>query len=531
MPIPASSPLTIEPPRAESAWLVASFRSGDDAAATALFERYFARLTALVQSRLGARLRARVDPDDVALSAYRSFFVRAAAGQFELCETGDLWRLLARMALHKLSHQIDRHTAEKRAVSMEEQLSDSHDLASAEPSPDEAAAISDELEFVMRSLDETERRTLELRLQGELIEAIAAELRQSERTVRRTLVRVREVLLKRLPDAEPKRVSDTITNPSRPGSPPSHDLANAQRTSSEPALFEHTDFLLKQYIGEGLTGKVYRAWWKSRSRTVAVKYLKRSHLEHSDRVARFCAEAAVVAGFAHPNIIALHGLGRALHGGYFIVFDWIDGPNLQTLLERSTQLADGHSCLSSSLSNQSRRGRSAHPPTARLSINDITHWLSDAALAIEYAHARGVVHCDLKPGNLLLAPAGQVLLTDFGFARQLTSSDDGLPSGGTLAFMAPEQLDPSFGEIGPHTDIYGWGAVLYALLTGQPPHPEQRPADLLDTFQPGRFPAPLSELRPDVPDKLAAVCEACLQPNPLARPLLGWVLDEVQSNA
>ena len=503
MPIPASSPLTIEPPRAESAWLVASFRSGDDAAATALFERYFARLTALVQSRLGARLRARVDPDDVALSAYRSFFVRAAAGQFELCETGDLWRLLARMALHKLSHQIDRHTAEKRAVSMEEQLSDSHDLASAEPSPDEAAAISDELEFVMRSLDETERRTLELRLQGELIEAIAAELRQSERTVRRTLVRVRAVLLKRLPDAEPKRVSDTITNPSRPGSPPSHDLANAQRTSSEPALFEHTDFLLKQYIGEGLTGKVYRAWWKSRSRTVAVKYLKRSHLEHPDRVARFCDEAAVIAGFAHPNIVALHGLGRALHGGYFIVFDWIDGPNLQTLLERSCV-----GCVESSKrtgsANTDGAFRGLHAPYT--SVSDMTRWLSDAALAIEYAHARGVVHCDLKPGNLLLAPAGQVLLTDFGFARQLTSSDDGLPSGGTLAFMAPEQLDPSFGEIGPHTDIYGWGAVLYALLTGQPPHPEQRPADLLDTFQPGRFPAPLSELRPDVPDKLAAVC-------------------------
>ena len=585
MPIPASSPLTIEPPRAESAWLVASFRSGDDAAATALFERYFARLTALVQSRLGARLRARVDPDDVALSAYRSFFVRAAAGQFELCETGDLWRLLARMALHKLSHQIDRHTAEKRAVSMEEQLSDSHDLASAEPSPDEAAAISDELEFVMRSLDETERRTLELRLQGELIEAIAAELRQSERTVRRTLARVREVMLKRLPDAVAERRTEAILAPSprREGSGrgeadepavaldgddlnqrdsahrdfdqrrlPSPTLPaegwefkrsgvsesdrplpchHFQNTSSEPTLFDHTDFLLKQYIGEGLTGKVYRAWWKSRSRTVAVKYLKRSHLEHPDRVARFCDEAAVIAGFAHPNIVALHGLGRALHGGYFIVFDWIDGPNLQTLLERSTQLADGHSCLSSSLSNQSRMGRSAHPPTARLSINDITHWLSDAALAIEYAHARGVVHCDLKPGNLLLAPAGQVLLTDFGFARQLTSSDDGLPSGGTLAFMAPEQLDPSFGEIGPHTDIYGWGAVLYALLTGQPPHLEQRPADLLDTFQPGRGPAPRSELRPDVPDKLAAVCDACLQPNPLARPLLGWVLDEVQSNA
>ena len=165
--------------------------------------RYFVRLTALVRGRLGAKLRARVDADDVAMSAYRSFFVRAAAGQFELAETGDLWRLLARMALHKLSHQVERHTAEKRAVSHEERLTDSNgiarDIASLEPSPDEAAAVADELEFIMRSLNETQRRTLELRLQGELLEAIAAELGQSERTIRRTLAHVREIMLKRLP--------------------------------------------------------------------------------------------------------------------------------------------------------------------------------------------------------------------------------------------------------------------------------------------------------------------------------------------
>ena len=513
MPSDSPPPAPDEPSRTESAWLVASFRGGDEAAATALFERYFARLAALVRGRLGAKLRARVDADDVAMSAYRSFFVRAAAGQFELEESGDLWRLLARMALHKLSHQVERHTAEKRAVSHEERLTDSNgltrDIASLEPSPEEAAAVADELEFIMRSLNETERRTLELRLQGELLEAIAAELGQSERTVRRTLAHVREIMLKRLPDAErsaPAAISVTETGEpggvsprtlcrdtqvrglTPPGSPRPDGIAG------ETPLLDHTDFLLQRHIGAGLTGKVYRAWWKSRECNVAVKYLRRAHLKHPERIARFCEEAALVADLKHPNIVAMQGLGRAPHGGFFIVFDWIDGPNLQTLIEL------------------------AHSDRGPLAVQDITRWMADAARAVEYAHQRGIVHCDLKPSNLLLAPDGRVVLTDFGFARRLTTDAGSLIAGGTLAFMAPEQLDPSFGEIGPHTDVYGWGTVLYSLLTGEPPHRERRPADLMAALLSGRKLRSVREIRRNIPDRLAALCQACLNVDPFTRP-------------
>ncbi len=517
------------------------FRHGDARAAEALFERYFSRLTALVRARLSVRLQARVDADDVVQSTYRSFFVRAAAGQFELDASGDLWRLLARMALHKLSHQVGRHTAEKRAVSAEERLSDANDIASREPSPDEAAAIADELEFVMRSLNEPERRTLELRLQGELLEAIAIELGQSERTVRRTLARVREIMSRRLPDnrtesGEPDGVSPrTLARNSqvRGLTPNGTHFSQVTRSVSEgmagngrcrpPSLtrrvskvsaigltppgsptvvgsirnvatLDYADFLLKQHIGEGLTGKVYRAWWKSREREVAVKYLRRAHQHHPERIERFCEEAALVAGLEHPHIATVQGLGRAPHGGFFIVLDWIDGPNLQTLLERSV---------------------SAGKP---LAVDLVTHWMTDAARAVEYAHQHGVVHCDLKPSNLLLAPDGRVVLTDFGFARRLADEAGHSIEGGTLAFMAPEQLDPSFGAIGPHTDIYGWGAVLFTLLTGHPPHLERQPADGMASFRPGRSPPPLREIRPDVTERLASVCDACLEPNPLARP-------------
>ena len=525
-PFDSPPPASNEPPRTESAWLVASFRDGDDAAATALFERYFARLTALVRGRLGAKLQARVDADDVAMSAYRSFFVRAAAGQFELEESGDLWRLLARMALHKLSHQVERHTAEKRAVSQEERLTDSngltHDIASPEPSPDEAAAIADELEFIMRSLNETQRRTLELRLQGELLEAIAAELGQSERTVRRTLAHVREIMLKRLPNAEVSSLREPDGRAARHdfvfGEPqpqtkvaiiaPRDEPFSNERVSPEGssrgammatlpgpgALLDHTDFLLQRHIGEGLTGKVYRAWWKSRDCNVAVKYLRRAHLKHPERIARFCEEAALVADLNHPNIVAMRGLGRAPHGGFFIVFDWIDGPNLQTLLDQSRLHAKP------------------------LDVQDIARWMTDVARAVEFAHQHDVVHCDLKPSNLLLAPDGRIVLTDFGFARRLAADHTQMLAGGTLAFMAPEQLDSSFGEIGPHTDIYGWGAVLYTLLTGQPPHRERSLDESLAATHQGSSFRPVREIRSDVPEELALFCESCLNANRLARP-------------
>ena len=560
-PLANPSPSPVEPPRVESAWLVECFRQGDERAAEALFERYFSRLTALVRARLSTRLQSRLDADDVVQSTYRSFFVRASAGQFELDASGDLWRLLARMALHKLSHQVGRHTAEKRMVSAEERLSDASDIASREPSPDEAAAIADELEYIMRSLTDTERRTLELRLQGELLEAIAAELGQSERTVRRTLAHVREIMRKRLPEA----VSDKKIEPSEPGSVSgtalaagfSHGRRSAPRHSTTPvasaiplkvsgigltppgsptvvgsisdvATLDYADFLLKQHIGEGLTGKVYRAWWKSRGREVAVKYLRRAHLNHPDRVERFCEEAALVAGLQHPNIAAVHGLGRAPHGGYFIVLDWIDGPDLQLLLDQSRHdskdrlinqspsVADAASIRADASGvGQDRDFCTSLSP---LAVENVTRWMTDTARAVQHAHESGLVHCDLKPSNLLLAPDGRVVLTDFGFARRLTANDRHSVDGGTLAFMAPEQLDDSFGEIGPRTDIYGWGAVLYILLTGESPHFKGSSAELTVRFPVGRRDDLFQSLHDAVPERLRSTCALCLNPNPLARP-------------
>jgi RNA polymerase sigma factor (sigma-70 family) len=187
-----------------SAELLARWQAGEQQAAEELFARYSERLVALVQQRLSAKLGRRVDAEDIVLSAYRSFFVGAREGRFRVERGGDLWRVLAAIAVHKLQGQVERHTAGKRALDREGQPDGAaqldgvpaHVLAS-EPSPEAAAILADEVEFLMRHLGPLERIMLELRLQGCTFDEIASQTRRSERTVRRFLGRVKESLEQR----------------------------------------------------------------------------------------------------------------------------------------------------------------------------------------------------------------------------------------------------------------------------------------------------------------------------------------------
>lgn len=181
--------------------LVARWRGGDQQAAEKLFGLYAGRLIALAQGRLSNRLAGRVDAEDVVQSAYRSFFSGARADRFSLQHGGGLWRLLVAITLHKLSDQVDRHTAERRTVDAERHFAGEDSLvalgarlAVRNPSPVDAIALADELEQVMRSLEPQPRRILELRLQGHDLAEIATQVACSERTVIRVLKRIKEQL-------------------------------------------------------------------------------------------------------------------------------------------------------------------------------------------------------------------------------------------------------------------------------------------------------------------------------------------------
>lgn len=188
-------------PDETSAELLARYSGGDDRAAEELFSRYVAKLTFLARTRLAPKIATRTDPEDIVLSAYRSFFVGARSGRFLLRRSGDLWRLLVSITMHKLYHHVRHHRAAARSVQTEQTLDingGERFPTSREPSPEEAIAVADELQKCMAGLDAFSRRVLELRLQDESLSSIAADTGRSERTVRRMLATLEERLSKQL---------------------------------------------------------------------------------------------------------------------------------------------------------------------------------------------------------------------------------------------------------------------------------------------------------------------------------------------
>jgi serine/threonine protein kinase len=275
----------------------------------------------------------------------------------------------------------------------------------------------------MSHFEPAQRRAIELRLENCTLDEIAATLERSERTIRRWLAQAGELLSERWRD----------------------QLASADRKhpaiTHDPAMpLAHADYHLHQLIGSGGMSKVYVATHRPTGRRVAVKVLRKRLRDRPHLVELFLREAQIVARFSHPNIVPVHGLGRLPDGGYFLVMDFIDGCDLAQLARRETIT--------------SQRAASI---------------VATVADAIAHAHEHGVIHRDLKPGNVLIDQTGKIFVTDFGFAQLHTGESTSHAIVGTVGFMAPEQVDPTLGPIGPHTDVYGLGALLRVLLAENAP--------------------------------------------------------------
>jgi RNA polymerase sigma factor (sigma-70 family) len=450
-----------------SADLLARCREHDQAAGEELFRRYAERLARLARSRLSSRLAARVDGEDVAMSAWRSFFRLADGGEILIRQSGDLWRLLVRITLRKVCRSARRHRAGCRTVDREQPWpadeADEAALLAREPTPADAGALLDELRCSLAPLSPTQRRSVELRLEGRDVEEIASAVGRSARTVRRTLAALGEELERRLISAPP--APPAVTHPRE--------------------MLRYGDVVLRQQLGEGGMGKVYRALLRPADTPVAVKILRKPLRRHETAAGRFLEEADLLARLHHPGVVAVRGLGTLPDGGLFLVMDLVEGSDLA-------------------------RQASAGP----VAVEQASRWVSEAADAVDHAHRQGVVHCDLKPSNLLLGADGRVRVTDFGLARSLAvRRGHAEPAvGGTPGFMAPEQIDPARGPVSPRTDVHGLGAVLYALLAGRPPFGA-------DSTSPSEREAPpkLTSLRADVPERLEEVCFRCLEEAPEKR--------------
>lgn len=243
------------------------------------------------------------------------------------------------------------------------------------------------------------------------------------------------------------------------------------------------DYELIEEVARGGMGVVYKARQKSLDRVVALKMVLGGPLASAAARQRFLAEARAAAGLQHPNIIAIHEVGEYA-GQPFFSMDYVAGPSLGELLRNGPLLP--------------RRAAG---------------YVKTIAEAVAYAHSQGILHRDLKPSNVLIDVSDQPRVTDFGLAKHLTGESDLTVSGQVLGsphFMAPEQAQGRHREIGPASDVYSLGALLYHLLTGRPPFQAATLTEVLRQVT-TTDPAPPRLLNAGIPRDLETICLKCLE--------------------
>ncbi|HEV3344701.1 MAG TPA: serine/threonine protein kinase [Pirellulales bacterium] len=262
-------------------------------------------------------------------------------------------------------------------------------------------------------------------------------------------------------------------------------LGFAPGTGRQPAvhlsLKSFGDYEIIEEIARGGMGVVYKARQVSLNRLVAVKMILSGQLASPDDVRRFRAEAEAAAHLRHPNIVAIHEVDEH-EGQHYFSMDYVAGRSLSQMVRE-------------------------HP----LAPDEAARYVKIVAEAIHYAHEHGILHRDLKPSNVLIDETDQPRITDFGLAKRIDRDPDATISGaivGTPSYMSPEQ---GLGRVavGPATDVYSLGAMLYDLLCARPPFQADSP---LETLRQVRDCEPASPriLNPHVPRDLETICLKCL---------------------
>ncbi len=304
-----------------------------------------------------------------------------------------------------------------------------------------------------------------------------------------------------LPGAATAAIHEDATLPPRrdgavdpPGSPhdlptaggPDQTLATASRPSEPSHIRYFGDYEIIRELARGGMGVVFEARQVSLNRKVALKMIIAGQLAHETDVKRFYTEAEAAANLDHPGIVPIFEVGQH-EGQHYFSMGFVEGQSL------SQRLTEGP-----------------------LRPREAAALMAAVADAIEYAHQCGVIHRDLKPGNILLDQKGNPRVTDFGLAKKL-EGDSGLTGSGqimgTPSYMPPEQAGGQRGAVGPAADVYALGATLYALITGRPPF---QAATAMDTVLQvlSDEPVPPRRLNPSIPRDLETICLKCLEKEP-----------------
>ena len=254
------------------------------------------------------------------------------------------------------------------------------------------------------------------------------------------------------------------------------------------------NYFLKEKKGSGQISDVYRAWDKKRTAEVAVKVLRFDQSGDRDIKSYFSSEAKLMAALDHPHIVRFYEFrdeGRVS----FFVMDWVEGTDLKAALQARKDSYD---------------------------LDEIREILKPVSSALNYAHGQKIIHCDVKPANILVETSGKVLLTDFGIARHASQQN----AGGTPPYMAPEQFEN--GRLTPQTDVYALGVTLFELLSGgEVPFRGENysktnhtPTTLRERihWEVMNLPYPgLSQFNPNLPDDVDAILCKALEKNPFQR--------------
>jgi TolB-like protein/Tfp pilus assembly protein PilF/predicted Ser/Thr protein kinase len=254
-------------------------------------------------------------------------------------------------------------------------------------------------------------------------------------------------------------------------------------------LMEFGDYELLEQIGRGGQGVVFRARQKSLNRTVALKVINLGQWASKAHVKRFRREAEAAARLEHPGIVPIHEVGER-DGSCYFSMKFVEAGQLDDVVRR-----------------------------APMSMRQAAELIAKVARTVHYAHEHGILHRDIKPGNILLDQKGEPHLTDFGLARLVESESSvtqTLDVLGTPSYMAPEQAVGNNAAVSSATDVYGLGAVLYQLLTGQPPFAGGTTYEtiklLLDTE-----PRQPRLLNPKIDRDISTICLKCLEKDPKRR--------------
>jgi tetratricopeptide (TPR) repeat protein/tRNA A-37 threonylcarbamoyl transferase component Bud32 len=250
------------------------------------------------------------------------------------------------------------------------------------------------------------------------------------------------------------------------------------------------NYQILEEIGRGGMGVIYRARQRHSRRIVALKRVLSYHADSRETLARFRREAEAAASLDHPNILPIYEVGETEDGLPFF----------------SMRLAVGGALLQVK-------------PTLRNELREIVRLMSKVTRAVQYAHSQGILHRDLKPGNILLDGSGEPLVSDFGLAKWLDTSSDltrTLTIFGTPGYIAPEQANGPAANLKPTADVYSIGAIVFDLIAGRPPFLGEHALAVIK--QAAENPAPkLRSVVPNADRDLETICARCLEREPTAR--------------